>query len=445
MSQNISVKKHYKKFQKFLLEYTWWETAFFVFGAASFFTLIAALFLPLGTLPKKLTFTGTMPASGSTQFLEKISAALDLPVDKGEEIQILNNGDEFMEAFLKDIDSAKYTINMMTYDWSDGEMSDKILEHLTSKVREGVEVRIARDAFGASRASLGDLEDAGGKVWTFHSLNPLPWNIMGAHKRNHRRSIVIDGNIAYIGGQGVTDTRLGNAQDKDHWRDMMFRTTGRMAASIQGAFTELWMGSGEVLLGPKFYPDIQHSKPETVTYVTLNSTPLSDVEKLESLLLFSFIGAGEKIYIANPYFILDDALRTALEDKARGGVDVRIIVPNKYNDSKTVRYASRAGYSSLLESGIKIYEFQPTFIHAKYLVIDDSWSIIGSANMDARSRTLNEENVLGVASSDFGQKMDQVFMDDLQKSTEITKADWSKRGIFERIMEFFSTKLAKQL
>ncbi len=171
---------------------------------------------------------------------------------------------------------------------------------------------------------------------------------------------------------------------------------------------------------------------------------MSDVLTLHKFLLLTFLGAQKKIYITSPYFLLDAALGNVIRQKARAGVDVRIVVPNELTDTPGVRYAGRFAYQDLLDAGVRIYEYQPVFIHAKYLVIDSAWSIIGSANMDNRSRMLNEESILGIADKDFGEKIEAMFMDDVSNTKEINKDEWPKRGIGQRIREIFARKFVKQ-
>jgi cardiolipin synthase len=438
------LKRLSKSLNKFFMAYTWWEITIFIIGVLSFISIFATLFLPVGAGPSKIEPSGTVPQVGTTDFVRTVSDSLDIPLDNGEPVVILNNGDEFMSSLLSDIDNAKSSINFMVYDWANGKMSDQILAHLEKKLKEGVTVRIAIDGYGGKLASMKKFKEDGGKVWTFHSLDYTPWNLARFHKRNHRRAVIIDGKIAYTGGIAVRDNWLGNAEDKDHWRDMMIRTTGTMASHIQGSFAELWSMTGELIVGNESYPSAMAPQKGSFNYVFLSSSPTEDTQILQKLILMSFLGAEQKIYITNPYFILDRALTFALIQKAKEGVDVRVLVPNKYNDSKLTRLASEYGYKELLEGGVKIYEYQPTFIHLKSMIVDGTWSVIGSANMDNRSRKLNEENVFGISDVKLGGDMEKIFLADLSKTKEITLNEWNKRGIWERVFEILARRLVQQ-
>ncbi len=429
--------------------YTWWEIVIFVIGAVSFLTILLVLFFQFGSGPSTFTTTSPVPAVTSQEFVQTLSDSLALSIEKGDTIKILNNGDAFMSSFISDIDSAKSSINIMVYIWDGGKMSDQIFEHLDAKLKQGVEVRIMLDAFGGQGATklqvFKTFKDLGGKVQVFHSFTIAPWNISHNQKRNHRRSIVIDGNIGYTGGMAVSDTWLGDARNKNEWRDMMFRTTGSMAHDIQGAFTELWASStGELLTGEKFFPPITKTDPNPITYIPLVSTPSPDSLVMQKFILLSLLGAQQKIYMTTPYFLPDQSLEDTLIAKAKEGVDVRLLLPNDYNDTPGVRHASQKSYEDLLKGGVKIYEYQPTFIHAKSIVIDGDWSVIGSANMDNRSRKLNEENIFGISDKAFGTEVESIFLNDLNHASQINLADWKKRGLWQRIREVFALKFVQQ-
>ncbi|MBV9540946.1 MAG: hypothetical protein JO167_06730, partial [Alphaproteobacteria bacterium] len=386
--------------------------------------------------------------AGSPEFVRTLAAELNLPVEQAPPIQTFQNGDAFLKALTADIDHAKRSINFMVYIWGDGTFSDVVLAHLEERLRAGVPVRIMLDAYGASSApseKLDRFKELGGKVATFHSLMPLPWTMSRDHKRNHRRSIVIDGTIAYTGGIAVDDPWLGNALNPDQWRDMMFRVQGTMASHLQGAFAELWAGTtGELLVGDRFFPAPDTHLQADLTYVTLASTPNPDVFAMENFTLLSILGAQREIDVVTPYLLLDETIKNALVAKAKAGIAVRILVPNDHNDNRSVRYASQYAYDDLLRAGIRLYEFQPTFIHTKLLIVDGVWSVIGSANMDNRSRKLNEEVVFGISNPAFAQSLLGSMQGDLNRSRQIKLSEWENRGFFQRAMEITAQAFVQQ-
>jgi cardiolipin synthase len=431
-------------------EYTWWQIGLFCIGSLSFVAILVVLFLPIGKGPSNFDYSGPVPPVSSPKFAAMIAETMNAPLKQAGSIEILNNGDAFLKSFLADIDAAKSSIDVMVYIWTDGKMSDQVLEHLNQKLKQGVQVRIIIDSYGSSsntpdkqfKASRG----LGAKITTFHSLTIAPWDFLKNQIRNHRRAIIIDGNIGYTGGMTVSDPWLGDARGPKEYRDMMFRATGPLAHDLQGVFGELWTSmTGEILAGDAIYPEAAASPEKRgLTYVPLARVPSPDSLALQKLVLLSLKGAGQKIYVTTPYFLPDASLREALINKAKDGLDVRVLVPNSLNDSQSVRYASQDSYQELLSGGVKIYEYQPAFIHTKSIIVDGTWSVVGSANMDNRSRKLNQEVVLGLSDKGFGAAMESTFLGDLAHAEEIRPAEWTKRGVWQRIREKFDRNLVEQ-
>jgi cardiolipin synthase len=219
-----------------------------------------------------------------------------------------------------------------------------------------------------------------------------------------------------------------------------------MAAHLQAAFAEVWeLGTGEILNGTKFYPPAQ---PDAGTpqlhYIPFVSSPSVDTFGMENLVLLSLGAAQKTISIVTPYFLPDRSMRLVLCGKARAGVEVRVLLPNAYNDSHWVRFASRSYYDELLRCGVRISEYQPTFIHTKLMVVDGSWSVIGSANMDNRSRKLNDEVVLGISDAAFASKLAEVIAGDEAHAKPITLVQWQQRSVFDRALEWLALASVQQ-
>jgi cardiolipin synthase len=436
------------------MAYTWWEILFFVIGLLSCISILVVLFLPVGHGPKNFSYSGVVPFVTSPQFIAMIADSLNLPSREGDKIEILNNGDAFLASLLADIDAAQKSINLMVYIWTSGKMSDAVLAHLNKKLKQGVQIRILVDGFGAKvvtrTGEFDTFKSLGGKVGIFHSFSIAPWHLLKNQVRNHRRSIIIDGSIGYVGGMTVSDPWLGNARNPEEYRDLMFRTVGPMVLHIQSAFDELWTSmTGEIISGETFYPalasmDIDIKSGSSCSYISLVSTPSPDTLALQKFLLLSVLGAERSIHITTPYFLPDQSFCEALIKKAKEGVAIQILVPNILNDVRAVYYASRFSYENLLDNGVHIYEYQPTFIHTKSMIIDGAWSVIGSANLDNRSRKINEENVFGVSSAEFAADLEAVFSADLTDAIEINPVEWKNRGPIERAREIFDQKFIKQ-
>jgi cardiolipin synthase len=427
--------------------YEWWERGILILGLVSFIGAVTILFLPLGKGPSEYRSSALVSAAGSRQFLDAISDQMAIPVDSGSPPEIIVDGDQFLRRILADIDSAKSSICMMNYIWSDGRFSDAVLAHLARRATSGVSVYVLLDAYGSIKApesKFEDLKNKGGKVATFHSLMPLPWTMMRDVRRNHRRAISVDGRIGYTGGVAVDDHWLGHARNPDEWHDLMFRFTGSAAARIQGSFAEVWMATtGELLSGPWLISN-QGTGSEGAPYVTISTSPSPDLFESEHFFLMSLWGARRSIHVENPYFLPDASIRKALIDKARAGLDVTLLLPGEHTDERSVRWAGQRIYDDLLAAGVKIYEYQPTFTHAKLMVEDAKWSVIGSANWDNRSRKLNDEIIVGMSDGAFASQLEDIFRSDLSRSRRVTLEDWRKRGPSQRVLEYLSQAFVQQ-
>ncbi|MBX4189493.1 hypothetical protein KW785_02770, partial [Candidatus Parcubacteria bacterium] len=403
--------------------------ALIIVGLLTIILIFIAWFTPWSE--RQVETRSTEPLTlGTPAFLtavESITGSPMLPLPP-EGITILNNGDEFIPDLLKEIRSAQHSITITNYIFKDGELINSMLDAVIERAESGVEVRILMDGKGSlarPRKKLDELEKAGGKVETFRPV--WSWRtILRGNKRTHVRATVIDGRIGYTGGAALEDGWLGDGLTKGKWRDIMFKVDGLAARSLQNLFNNLWREtSGEILSGADFYPEditeIHASLPcKDNCYTSLLHAPTPDLEKsLSQLLWLSAEGATDHIYLETPYLLPDKNMLKALMTKAKSGVDVEIIVPGPYIDSKIVQAASRSYYNEALSAGIRIYEYEPAHIHSKIFTADGQWSLVGSANLDNRSSTLNIENVLAVESATFADDLEEQFLIDKTHTTEI--------------------------
>jgi cardiolipin synthase len=429
--------------------YKWWQLALFAIGVIAFASVMGALFLPVGNNPARVYTDSDVPPVNSPHFSTALAALAGAPVEHGGFVTVLNNGDAFVPALLQSLGEATSTIHFSVYIWASGEISKQVLSVLERKQREGVTVRILLDGLGSIKVPDEDFEAlkaAGGKVHKFRA--PRFGKLTRFHRRNHRRAIVIDGAVGYTGGMAISDVWLGHAQDKEHWRDIMFKVTGPLARSLQTAFVDRWVNSsGELLIDPRNYP---FPAPSTAVvsgverFVHLASSPADDDQSLANFILLPILAARESIYLAFPYFIPDGHLQAALVARARNGVDVRLLLPGSHTDNWITRASAQARYQELLEAGAKIYEYQPTFMHAKYAVFDGQWSLIGSPNLNARSRRLDEENAIGVLDRALAAELHTAYFKDLQRSEEINLEEWRQRNPLQKLFETVSRILDQQ-
>ncbi|MBR9991340.1 MAG: hypothetical protein KFH98_16370 [Gemmatimonadetes bacterium] len=429
-----------------LFDNPWWLLLFAGVGLLAILGGIVTLFFSLGRRPNRM-WTDEVEPVQSDDFIGSLAALLNVPLRRGGTAKLLNNGDEYFPVILDAIRAAEHSVHVMVYIWEAGKMSDEFISTMIEKRRSGVQVRVLLDSFGAMRAPDDDFEklaDAGGRVEKFRPL--VPGKLLRFHLRNHRRAIVIDGRVAFTGGAAVADKWMGSARTEEEWRDTMVRVDGSIAHNLQSAFCELWaFSTGEVLTGEDVFPgDLEDVSDSDVKSCGIISSPSSEEHPLRLFFFLSFLAARERLWITTPYFVPDKHTRLVVARRARAGVDVRILMPNEHTDAMPIRQASHSYYQELLNAGVRIYEYQPTMMHTKGVVIDGTWSVVGSANMDIRSKELNEENVLGIRDTDLAGQMERAFLHDIENAKEIDRVQWRRRGIGKRIFERFCVLFAEQ-
>lgn len=352
----------------------------------------------------------------------------------GNRVDVTLNGDDTFARLWDDLRSAKHSITLQLYYGAPGRMADTLGEILLERARAGVPVFVLYDAFGTvdmpaeHRARLR----AGGIV--VEPFRPIRLSTLHlAQNRSHVRGVVIDSRIGWTGGFGIDDKWFGDGHSNGSWRETNVRFEGPAVRQLQAAFAAAWVEAtgvlftGRATLAPQengvTSAGLLHTSP------TLGSTPA------ERFFALSIAGARKTLYITNAYFAPDRSFVELLAAAARRGVDVRILTAGARTDVNIVRLAGRASYATLLDAGVRVYEWQPSTLHAKTFVVDGAWSTIGSMNFDNRSMALNEEATLMVLDRTVGEQMDRLFIADLRYAQEITAARFSQRSWLQRIAE----------
>jgi cardiolipin synthase len=420
----------------------WWGWALMIIGVVALVGVIGALFLP--DWPNPDFSIGFDADPGSDEFSGGVATFLNEPLFQGGKATLLQNGDAFYPAMLQAIRNARDTINFETYIFEPDEIGQQFIDAFKERAMAGVEVRLLVDGFGGmklKRRYRDDLKRAGVMVHRFRPLGLR--NLVRIYRRAHRRAIVMDGKIGFTGGAAVSKKWKGNVTNNHEWRDSMTQVTGPLVAGIQSAFAENWVYcTGEVLAGPRFFPPLERGPG--VCGISVVSSPSDSLQPIRLLFWLTFSNARKRLWICNSYFIPDRRLRDAVVDRARHGVDVRILVPGNHTDAVPVQAAGQSYYEELLAAGARIFEFEPAMMHAKTAVVDSAWSIVGSANMDERSMELNEENVLGIADREFARSIEEGLSADYTRSREITLERWQKRSIVRKALERLAKSLIEQ-
>ena len=379
------------------------------------------------------------------QYERELSVLLGPSITQGNTVEALENGDEIFPAMLDGIRSAQHTITFETYIYWSGHVGQQFVDALSERARAGVQVRVMLDWVGSVKmdeAMLEQLKSSGANVQQYR---PLRWYNLGRmNNRTHRKLLIIDGKIGFTGGVGVADQWEGHAQDADHWRDLHFRFEGPVVAQAQAAFNDNWIKTtGEVLNGPKYFPALPAAGDMDAQLFI--ASPSGGSESMHLMYLMTIAAAERSIDLQAAYFVPDDLIMKALQAARKRGVRVRVIVPGKHIDSDSVRLASKAHWGDLLKEGIEIYEYQPTMMHNKLLIVDGLLVSVGSTNFDVRSFRLNDEASLNIYSAAFAAHMTQIFEKDLKLTVRYTYEMWEKRPLKEKLFEKFVLPLKSQL
>ncbi len=378
-------------------------------------------------------------------FLQTMQALTGSPLQEENSVEILKNGVRTFPSMIAAIRAAKRTITMETYIYWDGEIARVFAEALAERCRAGVEVKLILDAVGSARmsASLIDfLRKNGVEILWYH---PLRWYTLSRiNHRTHRKLLIIDGRVGFAGGYGIADEWLGDADAHDHWRETNVRIEGPAVTQMQYAFMDNWIKAGGLIpTGLDWFPKVEASGSMRVQVI--KSSPSEGVSAVKLFYGLALTSAKQKVSISNAYFIPDSDAVRALEGAARRGVEVRVIVPGRWSDVPIVRQASRMHYDRLLRRGVRVFEYQPTMMHAKTMVIDGLWTTIGSSNFDARSFRLNDEVNVGIYDATVAAEMEAMFEEDLARSVEIRLGPWRRRSWLARAKEsaadFFKPQL----
>lgn len=379
----------------------------------------------------------SVPAAGEAEFLETVAALTETPLAPGHEVEVITDGPATFARLWDEIARARHSVALQAYYCGPGQVTDTLKTLLITKAREGVSVLFLRDGFGC--ASLRDpyldsLRTAGVDVAV---LRPLHWySLHRAQHRSHVRAVVIDGRIGYTGGFGLDDKWLPDPSGAPGWRETSVRFTGPAVQRLQAAFATAWAeATGELLVGERVFPP--SPRPPEIGPVAglLYTTRTLGTSTAERYLALTLAGARRSVYITNAYFIPNRSLRDWLKGAAERGVDVRVLTASRNIDVKLTRWAARSHYVNLLAAGVRIYEYQPSMLHAKSIIVDGVWGSVGSLNLDNVSLRLNDEANLLVHDRELGVVLDSIFFFDLERSEEIDLKRFGERPWTERVRE----------
>ncbi len=378
------------------------------------------------------------------QFARAMSAVLSPALVGGNRVEPLVNGVEIFPAMLGAIRAAQRSITFETYIYWQGTIGREFSDALIERARAGVAVHVLLDWIGGAidDAQLERMREAGIQVQRYNA--PHWTNLTRLNNRTHRKLLVVDGRVGFIGGVGIGDVWRGDAQQPGQWRDTHFRAEGPVVTQLQSAFIDNWLQAhGEVLHGDAYLPPLEPAGAMTAQVFT--SAPGGGAESMQLMVLMSLTAAQRSIDLSASYFVPDNVAVQTLVAALRRGVRVRILLPGPRIDFALVRRASRATWGPLLEAGAQIHEFEPTILHAKTLVVDGLWSSVGSTNFDTRSFSINDEANMNVLDAGLAQRLIAIFEADLLRSRRITFDAWRARPWTDKLLGRAAAALSSQL
>jgi cardiolipin synthase A/B len=381
-------------------------------------------------------------------FLYTLQSTCQAALHHGNMVTVFTNGVAFYPAMLHAIGQATRSINMELYIFQPGKIADQFVAELSSKARAGITVTIVVDAIGSLSLwgrPLRRLRRAGCRVESYQRLR---WySLARLNNRTHRELLVVDGKVAFIGGAGIADwwvyPSLKRMRWHRPWRDTMARIEGPVVAALQGVAAENWLECcGEILTGPAYFPSL--TKVGDTTAFVVKSSPSDRATASRVTFQTLMEGADHSIHISTPYFLPDRSLRRALIETARRGVEITVIVPGRRTDQQWVRLASRRMWGQLLDAGIRIFEYRNTMTHAKVLVVDELWCVLGTTNIDNRSFEHNDEVNVAMRDRALAARVLEDYARDLHDSQETTLERWRRRALWEKVVGPFVWILERQ-
>ena len=371
-------------------------------------------------------------------------------ISKGIVTDFWNEADAIHQARLDAISKAQQTIDFETFFMTPGKRADDFAAAIAEKASEGVQVRLIVDSYGTkdiSQQYWQRLQRSGVAISFFNSFNwKAPLDYAG---RTHRKLLLIDSQFGLVGGAGISDLWDGIEKEDDTqpWLDVEMRLEGEIISILEGVFSQHWtFDDGVADLAREKSSDRQQQPKQHQILVIPGANPRIRFSPIRAFKYNSIISARKSIWLASPYFLPDDNSIDLLVAAKRYGLDVRILTTSKRSDKKPVYYASYEHYGRLLKGGVEIYEYQPSMIHAKLLLIDDLWATTGSANFDPRSFCHNEELDICSAQPELVAGIKDTFAKGFAQSKQITYKDWQRRSLIKHrilgnLVDFFQWQL----
>ncbi|WP_411080116.1 phospholipase D-like domain-containing protein [Streptomyces sp. cmx-18-6] len=371
----------------------------------------------------------------SRRLRRRLERLIGIAATEGNALLPLRNGDEIFGAMLEAIRSAEHTVDMMTFVYWRGDIAHEFAEALADRARAGVRVRLMLDGFGCrliEKAQLDLMDEAGVTIAWFRK--PLYLSPLKQNHRCHRKVLIVDEGTAFTGGVGIAEEWCGDARNENEWRDTHVRISGPAVDGLAAAFAQNWAECHDELFDDEDRFVGVEQKGDAVVQVVRGSASFG-WQDMQTLIRVALESAEERIRITTAYFAPDAYFIELLCAAARRGVEVEILLPGPHTDKRVCQLAGQHYYEQLTACGVKIYQYQPTMMHAKTITVDRVAALIGSTNFNRRSLDHDEEVMLAVMDCDFTAALDGHFDEDREKSVLIERGRWKRRSIIQRTRE----------
>lgn len=394
------------------------------------------LFRKIDTTDTKETVPAEAVPDPSWNGFARLAQHFDaFPLSGGHRVDFYHEGQPAYDAMLAAIAAARHHVHLEFFIFQPDESGSQFLDLLTEKARQGVEVRLVYDAMGSRRLgsrALKPLRHAGGKASTFLPLAPLRRRIQ-VNMRNHRKILVVDGQVGFTGGLNIGDEYLGKAPRYGFWRDTHLRLEGPMVGAIQRVFVEDWdFAADEHLKGERYFPP--HAAAGDTAVQVIYSGPDQEHNAIREIYFAAILRARRRLWIATPYFVPDAGIYDALCLAGYLGVDVRLLCL-LYPDKWVPWFAGLYYFGSVLDAGVKVYQYTKGMMHSKLMLVDGEWASVGSANLDNRSMHLNFELNCLIYSPDKVAELEDAFRRDLSVSIRLDREVFAQRPFAGRLVE----------
>jgi cardiolipin synthase len=402
-------------------------------GLLAVAVLWSSFYLQGHLTPRASLKFGELPGVEAPHFPDAIASLTNSIATSGRVTQAWNKPEDYFQARLDAIKGAEKVIRFETFYMTPGRRADDFAAALIERAKAGVKVQLLVDAAGAALPEdyWTQLEAAGVEVRKYHPFewrSPLRYNA-----RTHRKMLVVDGRLAITGGAGVSDLWDGNPRrgERAPWVDWEFQLEGPVVSTLEGVFMQHWSALGGSVSLP---PQVEAPRPGDTPMLVTAGDPADDESAVRLLYQATLRAAKKRLWIASPYFLPDASARQTLIEARKRGIDVRVLTEGPLNDKPYAYHAMREQYGDLLTAGVLIAEHQPSFMHAKALLIDDRWVCLGSANFDPRSFHQNDELNFSVLDPALAGQVEAFFRDGFANSKNIEREDWQARPGQDRVM-----------